>query len=72
MNGTKLTMNGSRPRLEKDTNSCKIVLLGCPGVGKTGTFEHITKSNFNISETTQKEWVPDRSVENEQVLISNR
>ena len=44
VNGTKVTMNGTRSRpssAEKDTNTCKIVLLGCPGVGKTGKWSEI-------------------------------
>ena len=44
MNGAKVTMNGTRSRpssAEKDTNTCKIVLLGCPGVGKTGKWSDI-------------------------------
>ena len=39
INGTRLPVHGTRARqigIAKDTNSCKIVLLGCPGVGKTG------------------------------------
>ena len=36
-NVNKMVLNGARPNSEsKDYNSCKIVLLGQPGVGKTG------------------------------------
>ena len=49
INGTRLTVNGTRSRqigVEKDTNSCKIVLLGCPGVGKTGMFNALSINYF--------------------------